>query len=188
MKIPKALNRFLSELYLRRRGVEWRGEVPLINILNPPQFAVYGKLVFGTGVKLFTHLGPTFIQVDTEATITIGNHTVLNNGIWIRATKTEVVIEDYVLVGPRVAIFDSHLHPVHPDDTRAPRPVKLGRNSWIGLGSTILPGVHIGEHSIVGAGSLVTKNVPPRTVVAGNPARRLRAFTCDDDWIRMEIT
>ncbi|WP_300799156.1 DapH/DapD/GlmU-related protein [uncultured Alistipes sp.] len=54
------------------------------------------------------------------------------------------------------------------------RPVRLRRNAWIGAGALILPGVTVGEHAIVGAGSVVTRDVPDGMIVAGNPARVIR--------------
>ena len=51
------------------------------------------------------------------------------------------------------------------------KPVKIGDRVWIGIAATILPGVTIGENSIVAAGAVVTKDVPPNTIVAGNPAK-----------------
>ena len=54
------------------------------------------------------------------------------------------------------------------------KPVVLKRNCWIGAGATILPGVTVGENAIVGAGSVVTKDVEPNTAVAGNPARLIK--------------
>lgn len=53
-------------------------------------------------------------------------------------------------------------------------PVHIGKNVWIGSNSTVLPGITIGENAVVGAGSVVTKDVPPMTVVAGNPARIIK--------------
>lgn len=54
------------------------------------------------------------------------------------------------------------------------KPVHIGKNVWIGSNSTVLPGITIGENAVVGAGSVVTKDVPPMTVVAGNPARIIK--------------
>ena len=54
------------------------------------------------------------------------------------------------------------------------KPVLLKRNCWVGAGSTILPGVTVGENAIVGAGSVVTKDVEPNTIVAGNPAKFIK--------------
>lgn len=70
--------------------------------------------------------------------------------------------------------FDDPTRPIIVQDYVASRQVVLRRGCWIGANVTILPGVTIGENAVVGAGSIVTRDVPPRTVVAGNPARVIR--------------
>ncbi len=57
-----------------------------------------------------------------------------------------------------------------------PKPIHIGKNVWIGSGAIVLPGVTIGDNSIVGAGSVVTKNVEPNSVVAGNPAKFIKSI------------
>ena len=54
------------------------------------------------------------------------------------------------------------------------KPIIIGKNVWIGTGAIILPGITLGDHAIIGAGSVVTKDVPPETIVVGNPAKYLR--------------
>ena len=54
------------------------------------------------------------------------------------------------------------------------KPVIIGKNAWLGMGAVLLPGITIGDDSIVGAGSVVTKDVPPKSIVVGNPAKVLR--------------
>ncbi len=142
-------------------------------MLRPPIFAVYGMLVLGSGVKFITDFGPTRIQVDRDALVSIGHFSVINPLVWIRARR-EVVIGDYVQIARMTDLFDSHLHPRYPGDPEAPKPVRIGAHTWIGVKSTILPGVQLGEHVIVGANSIVTKDVPAYTTVAGNPARVIR--------------
>lgn len=88
-----------------------------------------------------------------------------------------VTIGEDVVMGPDVVIMTiTHAYvdpdtPVNMQGALARRPVLVGRDVWIGTRVIILPGVHIGEGAIVGAGSVVTKSVPPYAVVAGNPAR-----------------
>ena len=74
---------------------------------------------------------------------------------------------------------ERHRHDVTPDDRAEPlcRPVVIGRNVWLGMGAIILPGVTVGDHAIIGAGAVVTKDVPEKTVVVGNPARVLQTLS-----------
>ncbi len=87
-------------------------------------------------------------------------------------------IADDVMIGPNVSIITSG-HPIEPSQRRAfvvAKPIVIERNVWIAAGATIIGGVAVGESSVVAAGSIVTKNVPPNTLVAGNPARVIRSI------------
>lgn len=90
----------------------------------------------------------------------------------------EVSIGDGTQIGPAVQIYAAD----HPRDPRAraeglesARPVRIGRNVWIGGGAIVLPGVSIGDDAVVGAGSVVTRDVPAGATVVGNPARAVPA-------------
>jgi acetyltransferase-like isoleucine patch superfamily enzyme len=87
-------------------------------------------------------------------------------------------IADDVMIGPNVSIITSG-HPVEPSQRRAlvvARPIVIERNVWIAAGATIIGGVTVGENSVVAAGSVVTKDVPPNSLAAGNPARVIRSI------------
>lgn len=86
-----------------------------------------------------------------------------------------IEIGDKTMIGPNVTIVTVN-HEINPEMriNAIPKPVKIGKNVWIGAGCTILPGVIIGENSIIGAGSVVTKDVPANIVVAGNPAKLIK--------------
>ena len=87
-------------------------------------------------------------------------------------------IADDVMIGPNVSLITSG-HPVEPSrrrDFTIAKPIVIERNVWIGAGATIIGGVTVGENSVVAAGSVVTKNVPPNTLVGGNPARVIRSI------------
>ncbi|MFD2934845.1 DapH/DapD/GlmU-related protein [Spirosoma flavum] len=88
-----------------------------------------------------------------------------------------ITIEDDVQIGPRVNLTSEN-HPLDPTDrqTLIPRPIVIKRNAWIGAGSTILPGVTIGENAVVAAGAVVSRDVPANTVVAGVPAKVVKAL------------
>ncbi|MGG6893101.1 sugar O-acetyltransferase [Rhizobium sp. BR 315] len=85
-------------------------------------------------------------------------------------------IGDDVMIGPNVSIITIG-HPLEPSQRRAitiGKPIVIKRNVWIATGATIVGGVTVGENSVVAAGSVVTKNVPPNSLVGGNPARVIR--------------
>jgi len=88
-------------------------------------------------------------------------------------------IADDVMIGPNVSIITSG-HPMEPSQRRSgvvAKPIVIGKNVWIAAGATIIGGVTIGENSVVAAGSVVTHDVPPNTLVGGNPARVIRGIT-----------
>ena len=121
--------------------------------------------------------------------ISIGARTFLGGGTLLDAAES-ITIGDDVLVSFEVVIFDHDSHAVdfqvraadvsdwlrgHKEWSRVPRaPVVVGDKAWIGARAILLKGVRVGEGAVVGAGSVVTRDVPPWTLVAGNPAREIR--------------
>ena len=93
-----------------------------------------------------------------------------------------VYIGDHTFIGPGVCIVCAG-HAIHPDErvgNNTSKPIHIGKKVWIGANATILPGVHIGDNSIIGAGSVVTKDIPANVIAVGNPCRVLREI-CDED-------
>jgi len=83
-----------------------------------------------------------------------------------------------VMIGPNVSLITSS-HPIAPSQRREAviaKPIVIGKNVWIAAGATVVGGVTIGDNSVVAAGSVVTKDVPPDSLVAGNPARLVRSI------------
>jgi acetyltransferase-like isoleucine patch superfamily enzyme len=107
--------------------------------------------------------------VDIEGDVMIGNNVSLQSGCYI---TRGVVIEDDVFCGPRVITMNDkrivHRRPSLSFVRTAPR---IERAARVGGGSVLLPGVTVGANALVGAGSVVTRDVPPGAIVAGNPAR-----------------
>ncbi len=90
-------------------------------------------------------------------------------------------IADDVMIGPNVSLITTG-HPVDPRERRNAtigKPIVIERNVWIAAGAIVIGGVTIGENSVVAAGSVVTRDVPPNTLVAGNPARVIRTIGLD---------
>ena len=68
-------------------------------------------------------------------------------------------------------------------------PIKIENNVWIGANSVVLPGVQIGNHSVIGAGSIITKDIPPYSVAVGNPARIVKRYDMDlKEWVKVNIS
>jgi acetyltransferase-like isoleucine patch superfamily enzyme len=86
---------------------------------------------------------------------------------------TSIILEDNVRCGANTLITDSDWH---LDDPRSgiPSPILIKKNVWLGEGSKVLKGVTIGENSVIGAGSIVTKNIPANVIAAGNPCKVLK--------------
>ena len=113
---------------------------------------------------------PVGLFVDKDAEIRFGN-VFLNQGVGI-ASMSSVSIGDDTIIGERTEIMDNDWHGF---DGNPPKilPVKIGKHVWVGFRCILLKGIEIGDFSIVGAGSVVTRSVPPNTIVAGNPARKI---------------
>jgi acyl-[acyl carrier protein]--UDP-N-acetylglucosamine O-acyltransferase len=116
--------------------------------------------------------------------IYIGRNVVIRPGTMLFASPDDsegkIIIEDDVLIGSGVHVYVANHEYRNPNiliseqgHSKAKK-VVLKRGCWIGANSIILPGVTVGEHSVVGAGSVVTKDVPPYTVAVGNPARVIK--------------
>ncbi|MFI6077524.1 sugar O-acetyltransferase [Actinoplanes sp. NPDC051343] len=121
--------------------------------IRPPFRCDYGYQTF-VGARTFANFG--LISLDV-ATVTIG---------------------DDVQIGPNVQLLTA-LHPVDPTPRRAKweaaKPITIGHNVWLGGGVIVLPGITVGDDTVVGAGAVVTRDLPPGVVAAGSPARVLRA-------------
>ncbi|MEY2467292.1 MAG: hypothetical protein QOD03_1813 [Verrucomicrobiota bacterium] len=146
-----------------------------------------GGVEYGRGAS--TYLG-TMFDVGPRGRVKLGECALVHGARII--CDAEVSIGDYALISWNVVLMDTYRLPVNASERRKElelvparqlrlasanvpaKPIRIERNVWIGFDACILPGVTIGEGSVVGAKSVVTENVPPFTVVAGNPARPIR--------------
>jgi acetyltransferase-like isoleucine patch superfamily enzyme len=115
--------------------------------------------------------------VDIEGDVRVGDFVSLQSGCYL---TRGVVIEDKVFCGPRIVTVNDkymcHGRPGMQFDRQAPRILRAAR---IGGGSILCPGITVGENAVVGAGSVVTRDVPDRMIVAGNPAEIVREVPQD---------
>lgn len=111
---------------------------------------------------------------DCGMNLVFGERVFVNSGCRFQ-DQGGITIGDEALIGHNVVIATLN-HSLDPSRraTTEPAPVRIGARVWVGANATVLPGVTIGEGSIVAAGAVVTKDVPPRTVVTGVPARPIR--------------
>ncbi|MCO6476660.1 MAG: sugar O-acetyltransferase [Phaeodactylibacter sp.] len=129
--------------------------------------------IIGTPIDESTAVFPPF-HTNFGRHISLGKNVFINHACSFLDLGC-ITIEDGVMIGPRVNI-SSENHPVEvaKRKTLVPEAVLIKKNAWIGAGATILPGVTIGENSVVAAGAVVTGDVPPNTVVGGVPAKVLK--------------
>src|SRR4051812_8281770 len=151
---------------------------------------VPGAIRIGSHVSVYA--GCSF-SIGPNGSCTIGNFTLLNGALIMAEERID--IGSHCLISWNVGIADSDFHPLEPaqrvidaqalapyfkDRPARPKlktaPVKIGDNVWIGMNAVILKGVTIGDNSVVAAGSVVTKDVPANTIVAGNPAVPVKKF------------
>jgi maltose O-acetyltransferase len=144
----------LSQSAPERQAIlqELLGSVGRNCIIEPPFFCSYGSNI---------HLGDR-VFLNVQCTVLDGN---------------EVRIGDYVMIGPAVQIYTA-AHDLRAEARNqgweVAKPIMIEDSVWIGGGAILLPGVTIGRNAVVGAGAVVSRDVPANTIVAGNPARVIR--------------
>ena len=146
-----------------------------------------GGVIYRRGAS--TYLG-TMFDVGPRGRVELGEYALVHGARII--CDAEVIIGDYALVSWNVVFMDTYRLPFAASERRkelervpahplrvataegTAQPIRLERNVWVGFDACLLPGVTVGEGSVIGAKSVVTQSVPPFTVVAGNPARIIR--------------
>lgn len=112
-----------------------------------------------------------------------GSHIYVNFNLTC-VDDTHIYVGDDTMIGPNVTIASAG-HPIHPGlrsrGYQYNMPVRIGRNCWIGAGVVIIPGITIGDNVVIGAGSVVTKDLPDNVVAVGNPCKVLRNVDQRDD-------
>jgi acetyltransferase-like isoleucine patch superfamily enzyme len=180
MKVVKDLHLAAALLNAQFR-IRSRARVPLSTRLSGKiLIRGGGRLVFGHGITLIGNVVPIEFVSHKGACITIGDHTFINYGSSISAHE-RVAIGRHCLLGHYTLILDNNEHDLHQHRMLPPsEPVVIEDHVWIGSRVCILPGVRIGHHSAIGAGSVVTSNIPAHCLAAGNPARVVRSLEPGD--------
>ena len=117
-----------------------------------------------------------------------GKHVHFGKGVYANfnltlVDDTHIYVGDYTMLGPNVVLATAG-HPILPElrplAYQYNMPVHIGKNCWLGAGVIVLPGVRIGDNTVIGAGSVVTKDIPANVVAVGNPCRVLREINDHD--------
>jgi acetyltransferase-like isoleucine patch superfamily enzyme len=179
---------------------DWHsGSIPENVIVDATAYleSTYSFLLFKSAAPVGVRIGPgasvyqsTMFDVGVRGQVTVGGCTLVNGARII--CDAEVEIGDYTLISWNVVLMDAYRVLPNPAARRRElecvpwrrprclevegpaRPVRIGRNVWIGFEACVLPGVSVGEGAVVGARAVVAADVPPYAVVAGNPARVIR--------------
>lgn len=178
--LRRTLETWLLRLNLRIRGIPYgknlRG--------NHCKIQAWGKIELADDVQLWSYpdgeaYRTCLLTWQSTASIRIGSNCMLNGTVI--HSRSEVVIGDNCMFGAGTVVLDSDFHSTNMNPTirreqlqAVDRPVVIGNNVWVGRNVIILKGVHIGDNSIIAAGSVVIKNIPSNQVFGGNPARFIK--------------
>jgi acetyltransferase-like isoleucine patch superfamily enzyme len=168
-RIPAVLN---ARWHLRRANRVG----PRVTLSGRPKVVNEGTMTFGDRVQLDSTVAKLELVALSGGHLEVGDRVLINYGSSLVASN-HIKIGNQVLIGTHVMVMDCDFHSVEDKtwDTTG-EPVILEERVWLGNRSIVLKGVTVGHDSVVAAGSVVTRDVPPRTVVAGNPARVVRQF------------
>lgn len=149
-----------------------------VRVFGDPKIVNGGTLRIGDRVRMCAEPIRSELGVGAGATLEIGDHTFINYGTSIGATL-HVKIGARCNIGSHVIIMDNDFHRLEPerrDEMPESAPVILEDNVWLGVRAVVLRGVTIGAGSVIAAGSVVVKDVPPRTLAGGVPAKVIRTL------------
>lgn len=159
---------------------------PVAALFGEQYIRIGAGTVVGPYASLSAGVAPGHVP-ERDPVITIGDRCVIGKGSGV-VGHLSIEIGDDVWTGHHVYVTDANhgyadiALPVGAQFA-APRPVRIGAGSWLGHGSIVLPGATIGRHVVVGAGSVVTGELPDFSVAVGNPARVVRRHVTGEGWV-----
>ncbi len=151
---------------------------PRVRLWGTPIISNRGRLRIGNRVRFSSTVATLEIGIGPQGLLEIGDQVLINYGCSLGVTE-HVRIGNRVNIGTHVMLIDNafhHLDPARRDEAPPSQPILLEDNVWLAARVIVLPGVTIGENSVVGAGSVVTHDVPPNVLAAGVPAKVIRAI------------
>ncbi|MBB5987513.1 acyltransferase [Sphingobium lignivorans] len=166
---------------LKRANVLCEGRIDLRG--KPVDVRNEGSITLGEGVRIFGTLDAVGLIAAKGGAIKVGKRVLLNTGVRIYA-ESAVTIGDHCLIGNNSVLCDANFHAVHEGSAASVRPITLGRNVWLARGVVVLPGVSIGDHAVIAAGSVVDRDVPAKQLWRGNPATYVKDVRASDSFVR----
>ena len=171
-KLDNALHVLLGRWHLRR--CTRVGRLP--RVYGRPRITNLGEIVIGDKVRLFSTTVTSEMVAHPGGRLEIGSSVFINYGASLSAHQL-VRIGDGCQLGSYACLMDNDYHSV--EDRERPgesAPIVLGRNVWLGIRVIVLKGVTIGDNAVIGAGSVVTRDIPANCLAAGVPAKVIRTF------------
>lgn len=163
---------------------ETRKTLKVYNGLDPDDIAGLDAILSGLlGSRGARCIANQPFRCDYGCNIHVGQNFFANFNLTV-LDEAPVRIGDNAFIGPNVSIFTA-CHPLDAElrsrNVQWAKPVTIGHDVWIGGDTTILPGITVGNNVVIGAGSVVTKDIPDNVVCAGNPAKIIRYLPTDTD-------
>jgi len=170
-----------GSMRVRRYQADAFGKRPVI--LGKVRFRFRGTVRIGDKFMVEGMAAGVTIKVARDAVLSMGNGCYMNTGSSIEVYN-EVRIGDHALIAPFASIVDDDRHEVEPGSSRTKGPIIVGNNVWLGRNVAVLPGITIGDGSVIGANSVVSRDIPPNCFAAGAPARVIRKLEIPEGWVR----
>ena len=151
---------------------------PRVRVWGRPSVENAGTITIGELTKLISSIATLELAAGPGATLEIGERVFINYGCSFGATQL-IRIGPRCAIGSHAIIIDNDFHRVEPErryEVPPSAPIILEENVWLGARVIVLRGVTIGAHSVIGAGSVVTRDIPPRSVAVGLPARVIKSI------------
>jgi acetyltransferase-like isoleucine patch superfamily enzyme len=185
LKVCKKVDQRLSRIYtwLWRSSLKSCGRNVLLEY--PVRLEQPGSITMGDDVILYPRvwLNPVAAWANGEfaGEIRLGNRVKLAYGVQISSAKSVIIEDDVAIAAGAVIVDHNHDHryigsSIFDAPISEPRPVRIGKGSFLGVHCLIAPGVQIGEHAVIAANAVVLKDVPSYCIAAGNPARVTRFY------------
>jgi acetyltransferase-like isoleucine patch superfamily enzyme len=148
-----------------------------------PVFYRGGRIAIGRRVVVRGRQTRSELGAVKNGELVIGDYVYINQGCSI-VSHCRISIGNNSRIGDFTSIMDTSYHDLAPGKSTRTGAVEICENVWIGRNCIVLPGIRIGENSVVAAGSIVTKDVAPNLLVAGNPAQEIQTLPIQSGWVR----